>query len=1228
MTLSRVPNHLVAGRTHHGLFSRSRHRDRRRPMRVASLATAIGTMLLALAATPAHAIFLPLSHFGTQGSAAGAFVTPVGVAVDQTTGDVYVADSGNARVQKFDSHGTFIAAWGWGVTDGMAQSEVCTSACLAGIAGSGAGQFSNPTSIAVDSSGGSSAGDVYVGDAGNNVVLKFDTNGNFLATINGSTTPQGPYVVVAGVAVDQIGHLWTADGSTDNITEFDAAGNFVQQWLDPFGQTLAIAVDRTNSFVYLIRGSQDTERFNLTGGDETVIEANDGTQAGVALSLEPSSGTLYIGHSDHVTVYDSTGAQLDNFALNTSNSQGLAFGTTAGVLYVSDATADDVTIYGPPTTPGPPVVFSESFSDVTQTSVSLHATLVPFGLDTTCTFQYVDDAGFQANGYTGATSVPCVPSDLGSSFTFVQASADVGGLTPGTTYHFRVVATNSDGTTNGNDMTFKTAGPPVVVSQSATNVTDTTATLNATVNPSGLDTTCVFQYVDDAAFQGSGYSTATSVDCSPFDLGSSFDNQTTSASVNGLKPDTLYHFHVIATNSTATTGPDATFRTLVSFLIPVGSFGGTGTASGQFQSPVGVAVYQRNGQVYVADSANARIEKFDKDGKFLAAWGWGVTDGKAASEACKSKSKCQAGIPGAGAGQFTTPTSVAVDSSKGTSRGNVYVGDAGTNVIQKFTSGGKYLSTIDGSNSSQGHFVALAAVAVDQNGTLWVADAGTGNVLQFNAAGTFLGQWSDPSGSPGAIAVDATRGAVYLITFGTTERFTFTGGGRTTIDSNSATALALDPQTGDLYVDHGANVVIYNSAGALIDTLFSLGTTTNSQGVAYRSTGRNNSAGKKDRLYVTDRDANLVAIYGPRAAGAPFVTSESSKPVGQTGQTLLATIVPLGHPTTCTFQYVSSTDFQASGYSNATTVPCDQANLGSNFTYQQASASISGLTLGAFYHYRVIATNSAGTTTGADQTFQAGPGLWTPFTRCPVDDPVMLAADGVNTIPVCLASNSTHGSITIGNTTTLTGNSNLQVGLVANNGVFTVVAAAGGSLIADPATVTAGGVTVTATVESAGTPSDFDLIAGLSVGVPIITLPIKIHLESLPGAAVDLGPSCFIGSDQDPIVLHPENTDLSNATANGSGFNPDGTPNPNGPLFTIVVAGAVQGDNTFAVPGASGCGPNGDGSLNGAVNAIVGLPSPSGANHLVQDDASSSLALPNVPLTGQQFSDDWHIAFD
>src|SRR4029077_2126586 len=239
-------------------------------------------------------------------------------------------------------------------------------------------------------------------------------------------------------------------------------------------------------------------------------------------------------------------------------------------------------------------------------------------------------------------------------------------------------------------------------------------------------------------------------------------------------------------------------------------------------------------------------QRFNKKGQFKAVWGWGVKDGQEQSEVCKTKTACQAGIVGSGAGQFSNPTSIAVDSSKGSSKGSVYVGDAGNNVVQKFTSGGKYVSTIDGSSTSQGHFVALAGVAVDQNGTLWVADAGTGNVLQFNAAGTFLGEWNDPSGSPLAIAVDATHGAVYLISGnGATERFTLTGGSQTTIDPGSGTALGLDPQTGNLYVDHGNSVVVYDSAGHQVDTLFSLGAATTSQGLAYYSTGHGSSTGKK-----------------------------------------------------------------------------------------------------------------------------------------------------------------------------------------------------------------------------------------------------------------------------------------------------------------------------------------------------------------------------------------------
>src|SRR5262249_31496705 len=358
---SRVPD-LVAGRGLTGNLVASSRWVRVNPARVAGGALTVCAVMVALGASTAPAPFLPLCRFGSTGSGPGQFQAPVGVAVNQSTGDVYVADSGNARVQKFDATGTFIAALG-------------------------AGQLSNPTSIAVDSSGGPSAGDGYVGDVGPNVVLKFDANGTLLATIDGSTDTQGHFSTVAGVAVDQSGNLWVADANTDNIIEFDPTGTFLQQWNDTFGTTVAIAVDATSNAVYLIRGARTTERFTLTGGNETVVDNGDGN----ALAVDPQSGTLYVDHGGGGVGVGNRDAQVDNFSLTGTNSQGLAFGSSAGHLYVTDQSANNVTIYGPPTIPGPPFVQSESATDVTTSSVTLHATVVPFGFDTTCQFQYVDD---------------------------------------------------------------------------------------------------------------------------------------------------------------------------------------------------------------------------------------------------------------------------------------------------------------------------------------------------------------------------------------------------------------------------------------------------------------------------------------------------------------------------------------------------------------------------------------------------------------------------------------------------------------------------------------------------------------------------------------------------------------------------------------------------------------------------------------------------------------------
>jgi hypothetical protein len=681
-----------------------------------------------------------------------------------------------------------------------------------------------------------------------------------------------------------------------------------------------------------------------------------------------------------------------------------------------------------------------------------------------------------------------------------------------------------------------------------------------------------------------------------------------------------------------------------SLVSPVSTFGSAGSGAGQLSSPQGIAIQQTSGNVFVADTGNARVAVFGPTGAFVRAFGWGVADGGAQPEVCSTS--CQAGIPGSGPGQLSRPTAIAFGNAAGdASAGKVFVADAGNNVVEEFGAGGQPVATIDGTGTPQGRFQSLAGVAVDQSGNLWTADAGTSNVVELDGHGRFVRQWTDTHGSPSAIAVDAANGAVYLITNGITERWTLTGEPQGEIDrpvffgsegfaGPSASALALDPSTGNLYVDHefdpSSDVTVYDHSGIPLDDV-PLGPAVNSQGLAFRAGGPGSPAGNQS-LYVSDAVNATVTVFGPRrTAAAPLVTAEASTPTGRTTATLAAGVVPLGHDTTCTFQYVGYADFNASGYSNATAVPCTPAGLGAGFTYQGASADLSGLTTGAVYHFRVVATSSAGTTIGDDQEFQAGPGSWAPLFRCPVDDPLMLATDGVTSEALCLASNSTHGSITIGSLTQTTGNTNLQVGFVVDqvNFTFSAVAPSGGALIADPVELDTPVGPVTAVTVSAGTPSNFDLTAGISTGQPIITIPIKIQLV---GNAL-LGPTCSIGSDVNPILLNPQNSDLSNARSIGgfANFDPDGVPDPAGPDQALAITGATQRDDTFAVPGATGCGPND--SLDAAVDAVAGVPSASGTNHVVLEDASSALAVPvgGPPAfaiqNGQQFADDWHVAF-
>jgi hypothetical protein len=255
-------------------------------------------------------------------------------------------------------------------------------------------------------------------------------------------------------------------------------------------------------------------------------------------------------------------------------------------------------------------------------------------------------------------------------------------------------------------------------------------------------------------------------------------------------------------------------------------------------------------------------------------------------------------------------------------------------------------------------------------------------------------------------------------------------------------------------------------------------------------------------------------------------------------------------------------------------------------------------------------------------------GDWAPFNRCPVSDPSMLAADGVNVFDECIASESLSGTMTMGNQTVTLGESNLQLGVLVNTGTGTetAVAPADGAITAAPVTIPGGLLglmcpsdillisqlcgeitdstlnTVTATIEPAGAPDNLSTGAALGHKHPIVSIPVKIQLSN-----PILGSDCFIGSDSDPIVLNPHNTAAPTGTTDF--FDPDGTPDPNGVFTAVTLTGADQQDSTFAVPGATGCGPV---LLSGLVDLVLnqkeGLPSPSGDNILTLDDPTVGLA--------------------
>ncbi len=152
----------------------------------------------------------------------------------------------------------------------------------------------------------------------------------------------------------------------------------------------------------------------------------------------------------------------------------------------------------------------------------------------------------------------------------------------------------------------------------------------------------------------------------------------------------------------------------------VREWGGQGTAPGQFQEPWGIAV-DGEGKVYVADTWNHRIQKFDSEGRFEVQWGtFGDT----------------AGALGDGFWLYG-PRDVAVDGE-----GQVLVSDTGNKRVLRYSGEGELLGQVGGGGSLEGQLREPVGLAVDGEGNVYVADTWNQRVQKLDSELRYVGEWA------------------------------------------------------------------------------------------------------------------------------------------------------------------------------------------------------------------------------------------------------------------------------------------------------------------------------------------------------------------------------------------------------------------------------------------------------------------------------------------------------
>lgn len=530
---------------------------------VSVFAASLGVLLTS---APASAIkqYVPATpaSFGESGTGAGQVAAPEGVAVNDATGDVYVVDTGNARIDEWNATGeTFIRAWGWGVADGVTEApQSCSLICFKGFSGSGAGEFQTPTRVAVDNSKSASAGDVYVVDPGAGRISKFSAEGVFLGQLTGRCEEPGdtpplcpnsgfvPFGLLNGAAVDPSGNVWVEESadpiSFGTLDEFTATGGFVTAvGTRTEGDRGGVAVDSAGG-IYITGAGGVVDKVRSATG-ETVSEFDQGI---TALAVNAATDNLLLDKESQLELFGAFGepssAASQTFATaGLAESFGVAVNGASGTAYATQQGASNVESFDFVSFP------DLQTTDVTEAAVTFHGSFDPEGeVVTACTFEY-------GTASPSEHAEPCEqePKDITGTGA-VPLSRTVTGLQPRTTYHMRLTMVLAGQTRSSGESTFFTSTKPLVEAESAPSVALTEAVVSASIDASGLPTSYHVEYGTTESY---GSTTA------DVDLGAQQQTTAVRVRLSGLKPETEYHYVFTATNELGTTVSEekATFTT-------------------------------------------------------------------------------------------------------------------------------------------------------------------------------------------------------------------------------------------------------------------------------------------------------------------------------------------------------------------------------------------------------------------------------------------------------------------------------------------------------------------------------------------------------------------------------------------------------------------------------------------------------------------------------------------